>query len=294
MEVSIVIPALNEEKGIGFVLDRIIEVMKKARIKYEIIVVDDGSIDKTGSIAKKRKVKVIRHPQNAGYGAALKSGMLASRYKYIAITDADGTYPVQEIPKFLEFMDQGFDLVIGARTGRFYRYAWFKQPMRTIFKLVSEFVAGTKIPDPNSGFRVYKRSAILPFLNSRLCRGFSFSTSTTLIFILEGKFVKFLSVDYYRRKGKTKIKFVRDALRAGQILVETIIYYNPFKLFLLISLLLALISVIFLLICFTNHSLLALVFLSLLFLSSIFSFNLGLAMTLFKQRGHTTSGADMV
>lgn len=294
MEVSIVIPAFNEEKGIGFVLDRTTEAMKKAGIKYEIIVVDDGSIDKTGQIARVKKVTVVRHPQNAGYGAAIQTGMQIAKYKNIAITDADGTYPVEEIPLFLKYMEEGFDLVIGARTGKFYRYIWFKQPARYFFKKISEFVTGVKIPDPNSGLRVYRKSVILPLLNSRTCRGFSFSTSTTLIFILEGKFVKFVPIKYFARKGRTKVKFIRDFLRTSQILTETIVFYNPFKLFLLIFLLLAFIALIFLLIYIISHSLFALVFLSLLFLSSVFSFNLGLAMTLFKQRGHTANKIDMV
>lgn len=283
MEVSIVIPALNEEKGIGGVLDSINETMKKSKIKHEVLVVDDGSIDQTVKIAEKKGALVISQPINSGYGAALMAGMLRAKYQNIAITDADGTYPVAKIPSLLEYMGKGFDLVIGARTGKFLHYLWFKQPVRFIFKKISEFVAGTKIPDPNSGLRIYKKSAILPLLNSRTCRGFSFSTSTTLIFILEGKFVKFLPIEYYSRKGKSKIKFFRDALRAGQILAETIVYYNPFKLFLLISIIFSLFMVAALLIYFFTHALLAIVTFSLFFLSAVFAFCLGLVMSAFKE-----------
>lgn len=282
-EVSIVIPALNEEKGIGGVLDDIGEVMAKEKIRYEIIVVDDGSTDGTGEIAKVKKAIVIRHPQNAGYGAALKTGMRVARYENIAITDADGTYPVNKIPDLLKFTDEGFDLVIGARTGRFYRYIWFKQPVRYIFKLISEFVSGTEIPDPNSGFRIYRRSTILPFLNSGICRGFSFSTSTTLIFILEGKFVKFFPIEYCARRGKSKIKFFRDALRASQILAETIMYYNPLKLFLMIVLFFIFFDLVFLVTYLLTKKILFLVLFSLFFLSAVNSLFLGFISVTFKK-----------
>jgi len=285
MEVSIVIPALNEEEGIGLVLDTVKKVMDRTKIKYEVIVVNDGSVDKTAEIAKKKGALVINHPTNAGYGAALMTGMQRTKYQNIAILDADGTYPVKEIPNLLRFMEKGFDLVIGARTGKFLRYIWFKQPVRYIFKLISEFVAGTKIPDPNSGFRIYKRSVILPLLGSRSCRGFSFSTSTTLIFLLEGKFVKFVPVDYFSRKGKSKIKFLRDALRAGQILTETIAYYNPFKLFLLMFLLFFLLALVSLTVYVFNRSILVLVLFSLFFFSGVLSFCFGLMMSAFKKGG---------
>lgn len=284
MEVSIVVPAFNEEKGIGGVLDSINEVMKKSKIKHEVLVVDDGSVDRTADIARKKGAMVISHPVNCGYGAALMTGMVRTKYQNIAILDADGTYSSSEIPRFLEYMEKGFDLVIGARTGRLARYIWFKQPVRFFFKLVSEFVAGTRIPDPNSGLRIYKKDAILPFLNSSTCRGFSFSTSTTLIFLLEGKFVKFVPIDYYARKGKSKIKFVRDAFRASQILMETIVFYNPFKLFLLISLSFSALMFASLVIYIFNRSILILVLFSLFFLSGVFSFCLGLAISIFKER----------
>lgn len=283
MEVSIVIPAFNEEKGIGGVLDSLKEIVKNSQIKHEIIVVDDGSVDRTAQIARKKGAIVLIHPTNSGYGAALMSGMLKAKYQNIAILDADGTYPALKLPELLKYADKGFDLVIGARSGKYFRYAWFKQPVRFFFKIISEFVTGTKIPDPNSGFRIYKKKAILPLLNSRTCRGFSFSTSTTLIFLLEGKFVKFVPIDYYARKGKSKIKFARDAFRASQILMETIVFYNPFKLFLLISLFFSALTFASLMIYVFNRSILLLVLFSLFFLSGVFSFCLGLAMSAFKK-----------
>ncbi|MCL5090689.1 MAG: glycosyltransferase family 2 protein [Patescibacteria group bacterium] len=283
MEVSIVIPAFNEEKGIGLVLDNLKETLKGTKIRYEIIVVDDGSSDKSAKIARQKKAKVIIHPKNSGYGAALQTGMKVAKYRYVAITDADGSYPVEKIPEMLKLMDKGFDLIIGARTGKFYRYLWLKQPVRYIFKLIAEFVTGVAIPDPNSGLRVYRKSAILPFLNYRTCRGFSFSTSTTIIFLLEGKLVEFVPILYLPRKGKSKVKFIRDALRAGQILAETIVYYNPFKLFFLITLIFLAVMLIFLIGYFFTKSSLVLLFIALFFFSAILSFYLGLTLSLFKK-----------
>lgn len=283
MSASIVIPAYNEEKGIGSVIEEFKKLALKHKIPVEIIVVDDGSNDQTVKIAKKQKVRVISHPQNAGYGRALQTGIRAAKNENIIICDADGTYPVKEFPQFLQFLDKGFDMVVGVRKGRHYRGSFLKNPARLFFKFLAEFVTGTKIPDVNSGFRAFKKSTVLEFLEAT-CPTFSFSTSLTLIYHLEGKFIKYYPISYSDRKGKSKVRYFRDTLRTGQILTETILFYNPIKLFLLLALFFMVLMFIFLGLYVFTKSLLYLVVFSLCFLSLVGSFCLGFLASIFKKK----------
>ncbi len=240
---SVVVPALNEEAGIGPVLDRLVTVLGELGVTYEIIVVDDGSDDGTGARARQRDgVRVIRHPQNAGYGASIYDGVLAARYECIVITDADGTYPTEALPELLQWVGE-YDMVVGARTGRAYRGSLFKFPARLAFGALCSFVTGTAIPDVNSGLRVMRRDLVLAF-SDPLSRGMSFTTTMTLALLSNGYFVKFVPVSYHQRIGHSKVRYVRDTLRASQILVQAITRYNPIKLFLVLAALSALAGVI--------------------------------------------------
>lgn len=232
---SVIIPALNEEMGIGATLDALAEVTPALPQPVEVVVVDDGSQDGTAAIAEERGCRVIRHPTNIGYGAALKTGIRAASFEGIAITDADGTYPLEELPEMFRLLER-FDLVVGARTGPRYRQRAFLSPMRTAFLLLTNFAVGAWIPDPNSGLRVFRRSMAMALLDG-LPRAFSFTTTMTLRMTLQGRFIRFHPVDYRARLGPRKIRPVRDSLRMAQTLVEVILRYNPLKIFLLLGLL---------------------------------------------------------
>ena len=236
---SVVVPALNEAAGIGPVLDRLVTELGALGAPHEIIVVDDGSDDGTGDIARQRDgVRVIRHPQNAGYGASVYDGVLAARYERIVITDADGTYPIEALPELLQWVGD-YDMIVGARTGRAYRGSLFKFPARLAFGALCSFVTGTAIPDVNSGLRVMRRDLVLAF-SDPLSRGMSFTTTMTLALLSNGYFVKFVPISYHQRIGSSKVRHVRDTLRASQILVQAITRYNPIKLFLVLAILSAL------------------------------------------------------
>ncbi|MFH1529746.1 MAG: glycosyltransferase family 2 protein [Pseudomonadota bacterium] len=232
---TVVIPALNEEEGLGATLEELAAVAPDLPQPVEVIIVDDGSRDRTAEIAAEHGCRVIRHPANAGYGASLKTGIRAASYERIAITDADGTYPVTALPAMFEELER-FDLVVGARTGPRYRRRAFLSPMRNVFLLLTNFVVGTWIPDPNSGLRVFRRSTALALLHA-LPRAFSFTTTMTLLMTLQGRFIHFHPVDYRARLGRRKIRPVRDTLRMAQTLAEVILRFNPLKLFLLLGLL---------------------------------------------------------
>jgi glycosyltransferase involved in cell wall biosynthesis len=232
---TIVIPALDEEATIGATVDGVRESLDRERIEHEIIVVDDGSKDRTGAIAAERGARVIAHPSPGGYGRSLKDGIAAARHDLIGITDADGTYPVHRLPELYRLVqDKGFDMAVGARTGPAYRGTFLKTPARKVFHWLTEYATGQKIADINSGLRVFRKGFVEQHSHT-ISSGFSFTTTITLAALLNGYFVKYIPVEYYERTGDSHIRYFRDSLRSLQIIVESILYYNPFKLFLLLS-----------------------------------------------------------
>jgi glycosyltransferase involved in cell wall biosynthesis len=242
--ISIVIPAYNEADAIGATIRSLRETLSGTAIAdAEILVVDDGSTDRTGDIAEQAGASLVRHPHNVGYGQALKGGILAARHDTIVIIDADLTYPAESIDELVAEYQRGFDMVVGARTGHHYEGSVFKGPLRNILKFVVEFSAGRSVPDANSGLRVFSRKTIKGYL-PHLCNTFSFTTSLTLAYMLTGRFVQYMPIAYHARVGKTKVKLLKDSLLTLQYIVQAIIYYNPLKIFLLLTLVTIALSII--------------------------------------------------
>lgn len=234
--ISVVIPALNEELAIGATIAGVSDVLTAANlVPFEVVVVDDGSADQTGKIAEAAGAKVIRHPHNIGYGRSLKNGIAAAQFDTIAICDADGTYPASAIPELVRLYREGFDMAVGRRQGAHYRESLLKMPMRALLRFLVEWTAGRRIPDINSGLRVFSRATVMQYF-AHLCDTFSFTTSMTLAYMMTGRFVAYTPIDYFERAGRSKVRLFRDALRTLQYVVEAILYYNPLKIFLLFSL----------------------------------------------------------
>lgn len=233
--ISVVIPALNEQDEIGRTVTRVREVLSTAGIgAYEVVIVDDGSRDETGARAEQAGARVLRHPHNVGYGRSLKDGIRAARYETIIINDADGTYPIDAIPALLARYNEGYDMVVGARSGEHYRESLIKMPLRRLLRFIVEFTAGRSIPDINSGLRVFRRSTALEYFD-HLCDTFSFTTSMTLAYMMTGKFVAYVPIEYNKRVGKSKVRLLRDSMKTLQYIVEAAIYYNPLKMFALMA-----------------------------------------------------------
>lgn len=233
--ISVIIPAYNEAHAITDTVYRAFAACKTIGKPHEIIVVDDGSQDGTGEIARQAGATVLANPQNSGYGISLQRGIRAAQYAHIAITDSDGTYPIEDLKSLHDEMQKGFDMVVGARQGSAYEGSAVKSFSRKAFKWLAEYTAGRSIPDINSGLRMFRRDLALQHL-PQTCFGFSFTTSLTLIFMLQGYFVGYIPIAYHARVGKTKVRHLRDTLRTLQVMTEVIMRYNPIKLFLLVAL----------------------------------------------------------
>lgn len=237
--VSIVIPAYNEEDAIGDTIRAIDRSVRSVEgNNFEIIVIDDGSKDRTGQEAAAAGARVLRNTQNSGYGFSLKRGIFAARHDTIVITDGDATYPPEAIPDLVARFREGYDLIVGQRGGAHYRESAIKFPLRYIFKWMVEFTVGRRVQDVNSGLRVFSRRTIMPYL-PRFSNKFSFTTSQTLAYMLMRKYVLYVPIAYHERIGKSKVRLFRDALGAMQMIVSAILYFNPLKLFLMTCLLTA-------------------------------------------------------
>jgi glycosyltransferase involved in cell wall biosynthesis len=242
--ISVVIPACNEHLAIAETVKKIREVLDNAQLdEAEILVVDDGSNDGTDVLARQAGAEVISNPHNVGYGHSLKKGIGRARFDTIVITDADGTYPVSEIPRLVQIYHKGFDMVVGARSGSHYRGSPLKWPMRLLLRFLVEWTTGRRIPDINSGFRVFSRTSAMNYFG-QLCDGFSFTTSLTLAYMMTSKYVNYTQINYDKRIGDSKVRLWHDSLRTLQFIVQAIVYYNPLKIFLLMSVICAIISTI--------------------------------------------------
>jgi len=240
--ISIIIPAYNEEKSIGRVIDEVEAVVSGMVPEYEIIVVNDGSRDRTGEILRQKKVKLLEHMVNQGYGASLKHGIGRADHEYILIMDADGTYPENAIPLLLEEADR-YDMVVGARTGKEVAIPPLRKFPKWVLKKLADYLVGMKIPDLNSGLRVFKKTVALSFSNL-LPAGFSFTTTITLAFLSNGYQVHYIPIDYHKRRGKSKFRPLQDTFNLITLILRTSLYFNPLKIFVPGSLLLFLLALI--------------------------------------------------
>ncbi len=231
---SAVIPAFNEVGAVADTVAGLKDVLARLGREAQIIVVDDGSDDGTAEKAAAAGAQVVRNPINSGYGLSLKRGIKAAAHPHVVIIDADATYPIAELSRLIAEYEKGYDMVVGQRTGAEYRRGLLKYPARLVFTAIAEFAVGRRIPDINSGYRVF-RKAIVERFREDLCNGFSFTTTITLLSMLQGYFVSYVPVAYQPRIGSSKVRHVRDSLRVLQIIVRAILLYNPIKIFLLIT-----------------------------------------------------------
>jgi glycosyltransferase involved in cell wall biosynthesis len=231
--VSIVIPAFNEEEGLTDVVKGLRSRLESSGRPFEVIVVDDGSRDRTLDVARSLDVTVISHGTNRGYGAALKTGIHAARGEHILICDADGTYPSESIPVLLQHVD-GHDMVVAARTGESVDIPLFRRLAKGILRRLAVYLSEAEIPDLNSGLRIFRRDAAMHFFPI-LPAGFSFTTTITLALLCNEGAVRYVPINYSKRTGRSKIRPLRDTLNFLILILRTILYFNPLRIFLPIA-----------------------------------------------------------
>ena len=233
---SVIVPAYNEIDSIQNTIEDLINILDNSL--YEIIVVDDKSTDGTFDIIRNiNGIKVITHRKNKGYGASIKSGVLESKYDFIAITDADGTYPNSKIPSLLTVLNNdSADMVVGSRTGTNVNIPLVRKPAKWFIGKLANYVVNKKIPDINSGLRIFKKSIFLKFF-SIIPDGFSLTTTITLGMLSGNYNVKFIPIDYFKRSGKSKIRPIHDTVNFIKLILKIGLYFAPLKIFFPISIL---------------------------------------------------------
>jgi glycosyltransferase involved in cell wall biosynthesis len=240
--ISVVVPVYNEEIALATDLHSIFKAMNCCGKPYEVIVVDDGSTDHSLEIVTQQfpAVRLIKHPYNRGTGAARTTGLLAARGEIVVMTDADGTYPNQDMPKLIEAL-QDCDMVVGARVREAGTLRWLRTPAKTLIRWLASYLTGTKIPDLNSGFRAVKREVGLRYLNI-LPRTHSWVSTITIALLSDGYIVRYIPIEYYPRKGRSSFHPLRDTYNYLSLVVRSIVYFEPLKIFLPASLFLLVIG----------------------------------------------------
>jgi len=242
VDVSIVIPAYNEEDSIAEVIAEIDKAFSTCEGDHEFIVVNDGSTDKTNEAVKQTRARFFEHSINRGYGAAIKTGIKKAQYDVILIVDADGTYPAEQIPEMIGHI-KNYDMVVAARTGKSVRIPMIRRPAKWLINKLANYLSEFNIPDLNSGLRLMRREVVEKFL-SILPNGFSFTSTITLAMLTNGYSVKYVPIDYRKRIGRSKIRPIKDTLNFIQLVIRTVIYFNPLKIFVPMSLSLFLLSML--------------------------------------------------
>lgn len=271
---SIIIPAYNEEGMVRDVLRRLKNYLKEKKYQTEIIVVNDGSTDQTRKILEDiENIKLINHPYNKGYGAALKTGVNNAQYDWVLFYDADGQHQPEYIEKLIE-QTADYDMIIGARTG--YQGPISRQPGKKLLHWVANYLVQQKIPDLNSGLRLIKKELFSKFSHI-LPNAFSLSTTITLAFFKEALNVKYIPIKINKREGKSSVT-IRDGFKTLMLILRTITIFSPLKIFLPVSILIFGLSLFTLIIqsVFYTKELNISDTTVLLFISSLFFFFFGL------------------
>lgn len=226
---SVIIPARNEAHG----LKQLLPALKSKLPDAEILVINDGSTDDTALIARNHGARVIDHPYPMGNGAAIKNGARAAKHELLLFMDADGQHRPEDIPRLLDKLDEGYDMVVGARS-RSSQAGAHRAVANDFFSMFASWMVSQKIEDLTSGFRVVRAGKFRKFLYL-LPNGFSYPTTITMSFFRAGFSVAYVSIHAPRRSGRSHIRPIRDGLRFLMIIIKVGTLYSPQRLFLPVS-----------------------------------------------------------
>lgn len=232
MKISVVLPAKDEARTVGATVQGILAVVPGA----EVIVVNDGSVDQTVATAERAGAKVVHHPYSKGNGAAIKTGSRAAAGDVIVFMDADGQHDPADIPRLLARLEQGYDMVVGARQ-KGSQASVGRGVANGFYNRLASYMTGHKVADLTSGFRAVRADKFREFLYL-LPNGFSYPTTSTMAFFRAGYSVAYEPIHTARRIGKSHIRLLRDGARFLLIIFKIGSLYSPLKLFAPLALLL--------------------------------------------------------
>jgi glycosyltransferase involved in cell wall biosynthesis len=233
--VSIVLPCYNEEGHVAAEVARICAAMDASGYRYELLAFDDASSD--GTLARLYEIapqypnmEIIPFQRNGGSGTVRRIGSQRARGQIVVWTDADMSYPNEQIPALVQMLelDQSVDQVVGARTSEQGTHKFLRVPAKFVIRKIAERLTNSKIPDLNSGLRAFRRKVALPYLRL-LPPGFSCVTTITVAFLANQHDVRYVPIDYAKRAGTSKFKFVKDAYRYILQVLRMVMYFNPLK-----------------------------------------------------------------
>lgn len=234
-DVTVVLPCYNEQGHVRREIDRICSALDASRFSYELLAIDDKSTDDTLEILRQalshhQGMRLIPFRHNGGVGTARRIGTQRARGRIVVWTDADMSYPNERIPELVQYLvdREDVDQVVGARTSERGTYRFLRGPAKWIIRKIAERLVATEIPDLNSGLRAFRRDVALPYLRL-LPPGFSCVTTITLAFLSNQHVVHYIPIDYAKRSGRSKFRFVRDAYRYLLQVLRMVMYFNPIK-----------------------------------------------------------------
>ncbi|PIV00182.1 glycosyltransferase family 2 protein [Candidatus Shapirobacteria bacterium CG03_land_8_20_14_0_80_39_12] len=204
-ELSLFFPAYNEEANLKETVEKAIPVLSKVANKFELIIVDDGSKDRTGEIADKLAkkysfIRVIHHRSNKGYGEALKSGFYSAKYEWIVFTDSDGQLDFSEVAKLIEVKND-VDIVVGYRLDR--QDSLVRKLFGTGWTMLANLLLGTKVRDVDCAFKLINKKVIETIPRLESTRGGMISPELLGRAIKAGFKIKEVGVHHFSRtKGK--------------------------------------------------------------------------------------------
>lgn len=225
MKISIVLPAKNEAGAIGETINKINQLHKID----EIIVVNDGSTDETQHVAEQAGAKVIVHPYSKGNGAAIKTGARHASGDVIVFMDADGQHDANDILRLIEKIEQGFDLVVGARQ-KGSQASIGRGVANKLYNNLASYMSDHTVEDLTSGFRAVRADKFKEFIYL-LPNGFSYPTTSTMAFFRAGYSVTYVPIHAAKRIGKSHIHPVKDSVRFFLIIFKIATLYSPLKMF---------------------------------------------------------------
>ncbi len=231
VEVTILLPAFNEEQSIADTVHRI----KELHPDFEVLVIDDGSTDKTMQTAMAAGANVWPHPYNIGNGAAIKSGLRVAKGDWVLMMDADGQHKPEDIAGLLEHKDR-FDMIVGARSSGS-KTSLHRNIANKLYNWFASYVTKFEIKDLTSGFRLVKTDVARQYIYL-LPNTFSYPSTLTMAYLRSGRSVKYVPIQTLARKGKSKIKLISDGTRFLLIISKVATLFSPLRVFLPISLML--------------------------------------------------------